>query len=126
MDKSNQIEVKTFEVRDEMTFISVLAINGIVSHIPEPDHYLIRRSGWIENQMFTYVMKLSSSEIHFDPCRWGDSRTMINAHKYIQEHWDELESGDVVDVQFILGETEEPAVSDRFVEADLIERMKSL
>ena len=35
-----------------------------------------------------------------------------NAHHYIQEHFDELHDGDVVDVEFILGETKAPKVSE--------------
>ena len=35
------------------------------------------------------------------------------AHNYIIEHWHELKDGDVVDVQFILGETKAPKVSER-------------
>jgi len=38
---------------------------------------------------------------------------MLNAHKYIKEHWDELRSGSVVDVEFILGESKEPKASER-------------
>lgn len=34
---------------------------------------------------------------------WND-RTYFNAHHYITEHWHELKEGDVVDVEFILGE----------------------
>lgn len=40
-------------------------------------------------------------------------RTLGIAHKYINEHYDELDSGDVVDVRFILGETEKPEPSTR-------------
>ena len=36
------------------------------------------------------------------------------AHHYIIEHWDKLRDGDVVDVSFILGETQQPKVSERF------------
>ena len=46
-----------------------------------------------------------------DPYVWG-GRTYPVAHKYIYEHWDELEDGSVVDVQFILGERATPKVSE--------------
>lgn len=42
---------------------------------------------------------------------------MGNAHNWIIDHWQELKDGDVVDVQFILGETKEPKVSERLVHA---------
>jgi hypothetical protein len=37
---------------------------------------------------------------------------MGNAHHWIIEHWDELKDSDVVDVEFILGETQQPKVSE--------------
>ena len=35
------------------------------------------------------------------------------AHNYVLDHFDELEDGDVVDVEFILGETEVKKTSER-------------
>jgi hypothetical protein len=37
---------------------------------------------------------------------------MGNAHNFIQAQWDTLTTGDVVDVEFILGETLEPKQSE--------------
>jgi len=36
----------------------------------------------------------------------------VRQHLYITEHWNELESGDVIDVRFILGETPHPCLSE--------------
>jgi hypothetical protein len=47
-----------------------------------------------------------------DPYAWG-GRTFPIAHAYIIEHWETLQDSDVVDVQFILGETTAPKVSER-------------
>jgi len=41
------------------------------------------------------------------------ARTMLEAHRHVAAHWNELQSGDVVDVEFILGETAAPKVSER-------------
>jgi hypothetical protein len=38
---------------------------------------------------------------------------MPEAHKYIIEHWYDLKTGDVVDVEFALGESEKPKLSER-------------
>ena len=46
-----------------------------------------------------------------DPYFWG-GRTYPVAHNYIIEHWAELKDGDVVDVEFILGERSEPKQSE--------------
>lgn len=38
----------------------------------------------------------------------ADGDGMPQAHNWITQHWDEIESGDVVDVQYILNETTAP------------------
>ena len=38
---------------------------------------------------------------------------MTAAHQHIIENFDEIEHGGLVDVEFILGETEEPKTSER-------------
>ena len=43
---------------------------------------------------------------------WG-GRTYPVAHDWIINHWDELLDGDVVDVEFILGETDVRKQSER-------------
>ena len=60
-------------------------------------------------------MQLTSfarGQSNYDPYSWGD-RTYSVAHNYIQEHWDEIKAGDVIDVEYILGETPEPKLSER-------------
>jgi hypothetical protein len=68
-----------------------------------------------ENQaQYIILMRLTDSESHFDPMGWpGGSRTMRAAHYHILDNFENLKSGDVVDVQFILEETEWPKVSER-------------
>ena len=46
-----------------------------------------------------------------DPYSWG-GRTYPVAHNHIIEHWDELNEGDVVDVSFILGETQTKKIAE--------------
>jgi len=40
---------------------------------------------------------------------------MLKAHEYIEKCFDELESGAVVDVEYILGETNKMKQSERFI-----------
>lgn len=47
-----------------------------------------------------------------DPYDWGQNRSRHFAHKWLIEHFDEIESGAVVDVEFILGETKKPKLSE--------------
>ena len=108
--------VKVFEVRDSATFMPVVAIK--VTPANEAERYLAARLGYgttPEAQSKYVLMSLlcSGEPMFYDPHHWSfSSRTRAVAHEYIKEHFDELESGAVVDVQFILRETEAPKVSE--------------
>lgn len=52
-------------------------------------------------------------QAEYDSFNWSNARTMHVAHEYLKEHFDDLESGAVIDVEFILGETETPKRSER-------------
>ncbi len=104
---------KMFEVRDHATFIPVLAIR--MMSFDHTERYLLRRVGYIITHPCVVVVKLASGEAHYDPHSWsGSPRTMPTAHQYIIDNFDGLSSGAVVDVRFILGETQAPAKSERF------------
>ena len=101
---------KLFEVRDRGTFIPVIAIK--VSHDTPKEHYLLARSGYTEERNYVLLARLQgSTEMNYDPYEWGN-RTMQQAHHHITEHFDELEPGAVIDVEFILGETSSPKRSE--------------
>jgi hypothetical protein len=104
---------KTFELRDNGTFIPVLAVK--LEPGCEADRYLLARAGFGEPQgVYVLMLGLDSGEGKFDcdPYGWGDNRTRFFAHKYIIRRFDEIESGSVVDVQFIIGETLQPKHSE--------------
>jgi hypothetical protein len=104
---------KTFELRDEGTFIPLLAVD-INPDSPE-QRYLMRRCGYpCDGRPNVVITPLNADgrAASNDPYLWG-GRTMPVAHSYIIEHWAELKDGDVVDVSFILGETKAPKVSER-------------
>lgn len=113
------MEVKLLEIRDRATFIPAMAVR--LTARDETEFYLLRRTGYSEVQMHTlrepvepYIVlwRLEGGPAEYDPYAWGN-RTMANAHKYIIEKWQTLKSGDVVDVQYILGETKEAKSSER-------------
>lgn len=114
------MDTKLFELRDEGTFIPVLCVNmNPVVLGPEDDYeaqrYLLRRVGYpCDGRPNILLTRLSAdgSPAWNDPYGWG-GRTMPVAHNYIIEQWAALKDGDVVDVQFILGETAAPKVSER-------------
>ncbi len=111
------MQTKTFEIRDSGTFIPVLATK--MRPDTEQDRYLFGRTGYgltaDEQAKYVIVVKIDGSGFgaNYDPYSWpGGARTMREAHHYIIDKFDELESGAVIDVQFILGETESPKTSE--------------
>lgn len=101
------IEIKRAEIRDRLTFIGAIAlrITG------DPADRLMWRMGFSDNPLVALV-KLSSDEWRTDPYQWPDSRTMGQAHLWLAEHWEEHADGAVIDVEFILGETTHPKLSE--------------
>jgi hypothetical protein len=111
------MEVKCLELRDVGTFIPVICIR------PTPDNeaqrYLLRRDGYSGDMSEQCIIMVNAQTrgAAYDPYDWKDRRTKGHAHNWIAEHWHELKDGDVVDVEFILGETTKPKVSERFQSA---------
>lgn len=107
------MKTKTFEVRDRRTFIPVFAIQMQPDN--EGQHYLLRCAGYSCQFEDTIVMVgyLHKGGCNHDPYDWGGSRTMKIAHDYIEKNFNELSDGDVIDVEFILGETGTPKESER-------------
>jgi hypothetical protein len=107
---------KTFEIRDEGTHIPALAI--CLEPDCEADRYVFARAGFgttaQAQKCFVMLMKLTGNRAvaTYDPFQWDDSRTMREAHRYIESNFGDLRSGEVIDVQFILGETKEKKKSE--------------
>lgn len=102
---------KVLEIRDAGTHIpslatQMLAKNGI------QNYYIHGRSGYPKDGSQVILTRLADGSGNCDPYSWGN-RTMANAHNYIIDHWDELSDGDVVDVEYLLGESTQPKVSER-------------
>lgn len=107
------MEVKCLEVRDRMTFIPVICIRPVPDN--EEQRYLLRRDGYSGNGQERCIIMIDAQcrGVAYDPYDWEEARTRGHAHKFIEDHWHELKDGDVVDVQFILGETPSPKISER-------------
>lgn len=97
--------MKFVEIRDKATFIPAVAFE-----IGRADGYLARRAGFDSPMIF--LVTLATERCAYDPYHWTD-RTHQTAHLWLSEHWDEFESGGVVDVEFILGERSTPKPSER-------------
>lgn len=111
------METKLFEIRDQKTFLPVICVKCVAAC--EAERYLLAMAGYglqIKNQS-NYILygplrgsHISTYPFDHDPI---EMRTNRIAHAHIIKHWDELTSGDVIDVQFILGETKVPKLSQR-------------
>ncbi len=108
---------KLFEIRDEGTLIPVMAVRLGLGN--EAERWLLSWSGYgIDTEVqaqYVLVAQINAGygTITSAPLKWGDRRTMLYAHKYIKKHFDDLESGAVVDVEFILGESDKPKQPQR-------------
>lgn len=96
---------KLLEIRDRGTCIPALAIE-----VSGADGFLARRAGFGQTACI-YLIALATQKCAYDPWSWGN-RTMNTAHQHIERAWHQLNDGDVVDVQFLLGETTAPKVSE--------------
>lgn len=115
---------KCFEVRDRMTFVPVLAVQMTLKRsssfelAEDPSdiaqRYLLCRCSYPNTPPYSVLLtKLNGASLATtDPYEWGD-RTMQVAHLHVVEHFDALEDGAVIDVEFLLGETQTPKRSER-------------
>ena len=111
------METKFFELRDAGTFIPVLCVQ-LDSH-GEAERYLLARAGFggssKHHKGYIVMMGIDGGKggATSDPYEWEGNRTRMACHQYIIGHWDELESGAVVDYEFITGATEKPKTPER-------------
>lgn len=103
--------IKLFEVRDRATFLPVFALSTEPGN--KEQAYLLRRVGFNPAGDAIVIARLNGEDnSSADPYHWRD-RTMQTAHLYITENFDKIKDGDVIDVEFILGETTQPKTSER-------------
>jgi len=123
---------KAIEIRDKGTFIPAIAIKMTPAFVPaaqleansrqrqayDHERYLLRRSGYVFDEPCCVMLVRmdangSPRQASYDPHGWGaGNRTYIVAHTYIVQNFEALENGQVVDVEFILGETQQAKESE--------------
>ena len=106
------MKAKVFEVRDRATMIPVMAVKLAPARTTESQ--LLLRAGFGHDPSgYVITFNVDGGEGQF-ACNTYDhkGRTMQVAHQFIQEHFDELLSGSVVDVEYVLGEVPQPKVSE--------------
>lgn len=106
------MEAKLFELRDKATFIVLLAVK--LDPTCDKDRYLLSRAGYgrtdVDQSEYILLMNASSGNGEFN-CEFYD-RTYAQAQLYLRHMWSTLKSGDLLDIEFILGETEVPKISE--------------
>ncbi len=107
-------DCKSFEIRDEGTHVPVLAIKPNAEN--EQDRYCWARAGYGVNyatqREFVILHRMNDRRTESDPYAWQSARTMLTVHRYILDNWERLQSGQVIDVRYILGEADAPCKSD--------------
>ena len=107
------MKTKALEIRDSGTLIAALAVDMNPTQNNAAQRALLRRCGYAcDGEPNVILTRLDGNgKATNDPYEWGD-RTMATAHFWIIEHWDELDDGSVVCVEFILGERTTPKTSE--------------
>jgi len=110
------METKLIEIRDRGTKIVALATR-MVPATPRESALL----SWCGYGPATPLVVLAyadpdnggRTECHHDPVEWRlhRGRTMQRAHLHLQDHWDDVEDGGVVDVEYVAGEVDAPKVA---------------
>lgn len=108
------MEVKCLELRDAGTFIPVICIRPVADN--DAQSYLLRRDGYRADDTERCIIMIDAQcrGVSYDPYNWPrEARTKPHAHLWIEQHWHELIDGAVIDIEFILGETTQPKISER-------------
>jgi len=106
------MQIKTLEIRDVATSIAAFAFSVTPDNAEQ--RYLLCKAGYgTDSDLIVLGFLNGRRPACYSPYDWND-RTMTIAHRFIEENWDSLKDGDVVDVEFILGETTEKKISERF------------
>ena len=133
------METKLIEIRDKGTFIPAIAVALTVAEAKPgftaesyrgdaptdterylKEQYLLRRAGYSADRIRHYASEpyilltdlTGGRPCNYDAFDWTD-RTWHFVHVYLDANWSKVRSGDVIDVEFILNETDTPKTSER-------------
>ena len=95
------METKLLEIRDIGTRIMVICTKLQGEDITEKS--MLKSAGFSPITNSILLVSMPNCEARYDPFKLKD-RTYFTAHRYIAYKWDDLETGDVIDVEYILKE----------------------
>lgn len=103
--------VKLLEIRDRGTAIPALAIR--LDTVDDRERWILGRAGFYQHPE-AYVLLLLLNDAPYDPYGHATrARTIPIAHQHLIDHFDEVAPGAVVDVEFLLGESVAPKISEQ-------------
>lgn len=108
---------KVFEVRSPATMIAILAIK--LSAHNDQERRLLCHSGFGINgysfSRYFIVFPIDGGTGHASTDPYDHkSHELRVAHIYIQKHFDDMENGEVIDIDYIEGNTLAPKTSDLY------------
>lgn len=103
---------KFFEIRDSSTTLPLMVTK--LEPVNSDEDWLIKRAMGSKPYPLFLVTFMSSDVSHFNIYNWGSTgaRTVKTAHEFIEKNFDTLKTGDVIDVQVLLGEKETKKISE--------------
>lgn len=111
-----EVNMKIFEVRDRATLMPTLALKFNAANENEKWLLMTAGYGYSAEDQGEYILvgpiDGGHGDMTTDPFEHR-SREMREAHLYIRDHWTELDHGAVIDLEFLRGEKDKPAISDR-------------
>ena len=110
--KEDTMNIKLFEVRDRGTMIPVMATK-LAAHEGTVEDWLLRHAGYGRDIGYIFLTRLVGCETHYDRFEWGQGSTMFQVHTELEENWDVYAGGEVIDVEYIRGDTKEPKKTER-------------
>ena len=104
--------IKMVEIRDRATLIAAYAIKMVPTYPGE--RFLMKNAGYGFSHPCVMLVPIQAPWLslrHSSEAHENSTRTLLTAHKYIEENFDNIQPCDVIDVEFILGEVHEPCKS---------------
>lgn len=100
-------EMKLLAAMDRATRKPVIAFKVIPETFEES--VMLRTHGFGETpEEYTFFYDINRHECDYNPYRLSDTLTVERACVHVQQHWDEIKSGSLVDAQYLRGETDAP------------------
>lgn len=114
-------ETKFVALLDRMTCIPCLAMRYTTESIGERAMFKRHGFGGSPDDRYTFFYLPNSGICSYDPYKLGDDYTVGTCCSHIRDNWDDIESGSVVDAEFLRGEVKEPKLWSNEYALDMIE-----